>query len=299
MELRHLRYFLVAADEENFHRAAERLNVAQPALSQQIANLESELGFELFVRSRRRVHLSPAGRQYVVDAKQILHDIDVANENARRVAEGLEGTLRIGINETAARYSQTSIVLQRFRSANPSVKLRLKVMPSYDQVDALRTGEMDAGFAYVKGSVRPDLGCHELLTDDFVLAMSTTHRLAQRRTLKPVDLIDEDFIWVPKGTKSSHYDHLMGACLAQGVSLRIVHETASEATMLQLISVGLGLGFVPASARELHKEGVVTRPVEGLSDPVKFAVVWNNEDQSALLARFVSTLRELSAQKLI
>ncbi len=290
MELRQLRSFLVAAEEENFRRAATRLNIAQPALSHQIANLESKLGFDLFVRSRRRVHLSPAGHQYLMGVKQVLRELDETNENARRAAESSEGIFRIGMSETTPRYPVTSSILREFHAANPAVKVRLMIMPSDVQIAALRTADIDAGFAYIPESLHPELAYSRLLTDNFVLSMSATHRLACRTRIDPADLVGEDFIWKPKTSRSSSFDQLMLACQSKGLSPKIVYEAVSEATVMELVSVGLGLAFVPSMACGTTKREVKLKPVNGISAQMNFSIVWNRADQSPLLSRFVSAV---------
>lgn len=148
MELRHLRYFVAIGEEENYRRAAQRLNVAQTALSTQIQDLEAELGFKLFDRLPRGVKLSAAGKLFLADARRILRDVNEAASRAARVARGQSGTLRVGFTENASWRGVVPESLRRFRKRQPDAELQLTPATSLEQIEAIRSGRLDAGFVF-------------------------------------------------------------------------------------------------------------------------------------------------------
>jgi DNA-binding transcriptional LysR family regulator len=150
MELRHLRYFVAIGEEENYRRAAQRLNVAQTALSTQIQDLEAELGFKLFDRLPRGVKLSAAGKLFLADARRILRDVNEAASRAARVARGQSGTLRVGFTENASWRGVVPESLRRFRKRQPDAELQLTPATSLEQIEAIRSGRLDAGQRVVR-----------------------------------------------------------------------------------------------------------------------------------------------------
>src|ERR1700716_1040409 len=148
MELRHLRYFVAVGDEEHYGRAAQRLRVAQPALSRQIQDLEEEIGFKLFDRMPRGVKISAAGKLFLEDARRILQQVSEATDRARRVARGKSGTLRVGFAEKASWHGVVPNSFRRFRKCTPDAELQLNPMASLEQLEAVRAGQIDAGFIY-------------------------------------------------------------------------------------------------------------------------------------------------------
>ena len=148
MELRHLRYFVAVGEEEHFGRAAQRLRVAQPALSRQIQDLEREIGFQLFDRLSRGVKISSAGKLFLEDARRILEQLNAATERAQRVARGQSGTLRVGFTENASWRGVVPDSLRLFRERYPDAELQLNPLPSLQQLEAVRSGRLDAGFMF-------------------------------------------------------------------------------------------------------------------------------------------------------
>src|SRR6266550_6756281 len=184
MELRHLRYFVAVGEEQHYGRAAERLHVAQPALSRQIQDLEKEMGFVLFDRLPRGVRLNAAGRLFLTDARRILQDVDKAKLRAERIAHGKAGTLRIGI---ATAVSWHGLVVDSFRELRrwqPGVELELRHLLSVDQVEAILSGRLDAGFAASLTPWHKDLAHWEFAQDRMVLAVPKGHALTKQKTVR-------------------------------------------------------------------------------------------------------------------
>jgi DNA-binding transcriptional LysR family regulator len=294
MELRGLRYFLAAAEEENFHRAAARLRIAQPALSRQISQLEQELGAALFERSRRRVRLSPAGKQYLADVRRILREVEEANRRARRVALGQIGVLRIGFHETAGRHPVVPRSLREFRAANPEVEVNFVQMTSPAQLEAIQDGTLDGGFAYVPPQLPPELDCIDIGRDELCLAMASAHPLAARASLRLKDLVNEPFVWIGRDVNPQHHDRVIAACLAGGLSPRIVHETGGEATLLSLVAVGMAVSFVAASPQMSPPPDIVLKRISDLRLTLRLALFWRPQPDLLLLSRFVANVRTLA-----
>lgn len=295
MELRHLRYFVIAAEEENFHRAAARLHVAQPALSKQIAQLEAELGCNLFERVKGRVRLSEAGRLYLEDVRRILRDVTQATERIQQVASGQIGTLRVGFRETAGRSPIVSRSLSAFRQAFPAVELRLQQMTSPAQCKALNAGELDAGFIYLSPEHDRGLARVAVATDRFYLALHRAHVLANRDVIRLHDLEAESFLWLARSRNAYYSDTLLRTCIAGGLTPRIIQEVDSEATALNLVAVGMGASFIVAPGEESPLPGVVFKEVVELNNVLTLALVWPENSRSPLTNKFVETVKNITA----
>lgn len=292
MDTRRLRYFVAAAEEENFHRAAARLHIAQPALSKQIAQLEHELGCALFTRNKRRVQLSPLGRLFLDDAQRILRDIERAGARLREASLGRTGTLRVGFRETAGRVRAVSHSLSQFRNRYPAVELHLQQLSSPAQCDALRRGELDAGFIYL--SPAHDRGLERLVvaSDRFYLALHQSHPMAEQRRIRLRDLVDEPFIWLARSKLAYYAETLMRTCVEGGLVPRVIQEADSEATILNLVAVGMGVSFVVSASGESPQPGVVLKPVMELKQPLTLALAWNATQLNALTTNFIAVVRE-------
>jgi DNA-binding transcriptional LysR family regulator len=295
MELRQVRYFQVVAEEENFHRAAERLHIAQPALSRQIQSLEGSLGVKLFSRQSRGIRLSDAGHAFVEEARRILADVSRAEQRVRRVGQGRLGVLQIGFNEIAARRPYLPSLFQAVRERFPDIEMRLTLLASQPQLDALRTGQIDAGFLFHRPVEDDGLRAMTLDTDDYAVAMPATHRLARKRKLFLSDFRGEPFVMMSPSLNRTLYDRLMVVCVAGGLVPRQVHEANHEYAIVNLVAAGMGLAFLNRSFSPQPMAGVVLRRVLDLSLPVQLDLVWQRENETAVLARFIETVAELRA----
>jgi DNA-binding transcriptional LysR family regulator len=293
MELRHLRYFTIAAEEENFHRAAERLHVTQSALSRRIHDLEVELGVQLFDRSQKRVRLSPVGRAYYEDTTRILKDIEQANARSRRVAKGELGVLSLALNDTVVRHTVVSKAFHAFRSAYPGVELKLDPMPWPSIVDSLTTMSVDAAFTYTRPADNPLFEYIAIATDDFLLALPASHPLAKKADLRLADLTEVPFLWQPREPMPYVHDRLIAACQAGGLTPRIVQHLMSESARLHLVSVGMGFTFVTSSFSNYSVENVVTRGLADFSLPLTLELTWRRDNRPLILDHFIRILEAL------
>jgi DNA-binding transcriptional LysR family regulator len=294
MELRHLRYFVVVGEEQHYGRASRRLRVAQPALSRQIQDLEEEVGFKLFDRLPRGVKLSVAGRLFLEDARRILQAVSEATARAAHVARGQSGTLRVGFTENASWHGVVPDSFRLFREQQPDAELQLQPAASLEQLDAIRSGRLDAGFANFMPKADPELDQLAVAVHHLELAVPKRHPLTQLKKLRLRELTDAPFIWFPRRASPAFYDRLMHECHRGGLtSPRIVQEGLNEATILSLVSTGLGVGWVLGSARWRCPETVAILPVVDLNVPLRLTLAWRRDNTSPLLARFIGEVQRL------
>lgn len=295
MESRHLRYFRVAAEEEHFGRAAARLNVSQPALSQQIRDMERELGVDLFERLPRGVALSSAGRVFLEGLRPLLSDFEDLRQRTRRAALGEVGRLRVALNEFAMSHEIIATGFKAFRRSFPEVELDIVPMVSRDQIDALRENRISAGFLYHKPDSSSELSRQFIALDEYVLAMPKDHPLASRRVISLRDLEGQPFISVRRTLASDFFAQLYKTCSAANVKIDILQEVDNHATVLDLVSVGMGLAFVVVCRPTQLPTSVTVRKVRGLSIQNNLELAWRKGDTSPALSRFVALM---SSQRL-
>src|SRR5256885_13730110 len=295
MELRHLRYFEQVAEEQHYRRAAERLRIAQPALSRQIQDLEEEIGFKLFDRLPRGVKLNAAGKSFLVDARRILHEVNEAAARDSRVASGQSGTLRVGFVESVSWHGVVPDSFREFRERQPDAELQLKPASSLEQTEAVHSGRLDAGFVFTIAHIGRELAQLPLGSLNLMLAAPKGHPLTKLKKLRLRDLSDAAFVWFPRRESPAYYDRLMRECFRGGLkSPHIVQEAVNEATILSLVSCRLGVAFVSGATRWRCPESVALLPVTDLKLPLPFALVWRRDIASALLAKFAAECRSLS-----
>jgi DNA-binding transcriptional LysR family regulator len=294
MELRHLRYFVAIGEEENYRRAAHRLHVAQTALSTQIQDLEAELGFKLFDRLPRGVKLSAAGKLFLEDARRILREVNEAAARAARVARGRSGTLRVGFTENASWRGVVPESLRRFRERQPDAELQLTPATSLEQLDAIRSRRVDAGFVFNMSKGDVELDHLPVAMQHVELAAPKGHALTKLKKIRLRDLVDAPFVWFPRREAPAFYDRMIHECFRGGLkSPRIVQEGLNEATILSLVSHGMGVGWVNGTARWRCPEGVVISSVVDLDMPLPLALVWRRDNTSPLLANFIAEVQGL------
>ncbi len=288
MELRHLRYFVAVADELHFGRAAARVFVAQPTLSQQIRTLEDEVGARLFDRSRSGVSLTDVGAVFLPHARRVLDAAAQAEAAVRAAAEGRAGTLRIGY-EGAVLRDGLSAALRTFRLEAPDVALDFLEAGSREQVEAVRAGRADAGFVLLPVDER-GLEVRSLGAAPVFLVMPAEHRLAGRETVAFADLAGEPFVMWARDPTPDAYDALVRACHAAGFAPNIVQEIRHMESLLGFVAAGIGVATVHEARAERGYPGVAyARLVEpGLT--IETGAVWRRGDASPVLARFLAAV---------
>ena len=291
MELRHLRYFVTLADELHFGRAALRLGISQPPLSQQIKALEEELGARLLERTNRRVALTQAGRMFLAEAQAALAQAERAAQVARRAQRGELGELRIGLFPSAPLIPLVGRSILAFRRGFPDVQLTLNEFESRQQVQALAEGREH--IAIIRDAERPtlpaELEARELLRERLVAVLPADHRLARGRgRLALAALAGEPFVFYGARMGTALPNQVLSLCRAAGFEPRVSQMASANATILGLVAVGLGVAIVPEAMSRLRHDAVVTRAI---ADPAAITSVWilrQRDEGSPLVAAFLA-----------
>jgi DNA-binding transcriptional LysR family regulator len=296
MELRHLKYFVAVAEELNFSRAAERLGIAQPPLSQQIRRLEDELGVPLFLRTRRRVELTDTGRAILAEARAALAQAERIANLARRAAAGEAGVLRLGFSSSAL-YTVLPEILRAFRARAPAVTLSLLERTSEEQVHLLAAGALDAGFIRLPiESAAPSLAVRSVLREPLLAALVRDHRLSRAGAVAVRALEREPFIMVARQAAPGLHDQIIALCAHGGFRPTIAHEAAELSTIIGLVSAGLGVAIVPSSARTLSPGRVTYRALKPAGSMTEMAVAYEKGNRSRVLANFLDLVAKVSAR---
>src|SRR5215472_861840 len=294
MELRHLRYFIAVAEERHVTRAAERLGMQQPPLSQQIRALERELDVQLFRRRPRGVELTNAGSALLAEARAILSHIDDASAAAKRAARGEQGRIAVGFTSSAPFHPFVPRIIRAYREAFPLVALTLEEGGTMELIDHLRDESIDVAFVRTGIADKEGLVVDRLLKEAMVLALPRAHELA-RRTNKAVSLTalaEETFIVYRRHNGPGLYDAILSACTAAGFSPRVGQEAPRIVSTLNLVAAGLGISLVPESLRRMRMDGVVFRPIGGAAQPTAPLYVTSRRDEtSAAVRRFLELVR--------
>lgn len=274
MELRHFRYFVHVAEELHFGRAAARLGMSQPPLSQQIKLLEEELGVALLERTSRRVALTEAGRLFLIEARKTLAQASHAIEVARKVGEGDLGEINVGFASSVPFTTVVAQALAGFREAYPGVRLNLTEMSRTAQIEALMAENIEV--AFIRDIDRPvvpnGLEAILLMTEPLLVAMLATHPLASTLSDPTVaDLRDEDFILYRQDFGAGYNSHLTRLCALAGYEPKVVQEVTGPFTLLGLVSAGLGITIVTPTLGALHPDNMIFRR---LDDPQAISRLW-------------------------
>ncbi|ACI59506.1 transcriptional regulator, LysR family (plasmid) [Rhizobium leguminosarum bv. trifolii WSM2304] len=273
MEFRHIRYFLAAAEELHFTRAAQRLNVAQPALSQQIKQLEDELGAQLFHRLTRGVELTDAGQAFRPYAQTALMSAEQGMSAAQRAAKGELGQLRIGFTSSASFNPIVTSSIGRFRDAYPDIDLELQEQVTTVLLQSLRDGRLQLAFARPADDEIEGLRSTPLPDEELWAALPINHRFAEKRHVDLGQLSAERFIVYPRTNGRHLYDAIIAACGKAGFSPRIVQEAPQLASTINLVASGVGIALVPASMRHISAPGVAYLKLERLNPVASMRLV--------------------------
>ena len=291
MELRHLRYFVAVAEELHFGHAASRLNTSQPSLSQQIRDLERELKVDLFLRTKRRVALTPAGRRFLQEARGILSSAERASGIAREAARGESQKLAVGISPETD-WLFLGKTLRLFAEHAPSVDVVFQNLTPEAQIDALRGGYIDVGFVGLpleaEGMVTETTGRARL-----VVALPEKHPMARKSDLRLEELSKEAYVLWPRHLSPGSYDQLLSVFRRAGFGQPISMEGGlpSTRTMLGMIAAGLTIALVDPVLEQMAPGGVVFRPLAGRGVFTETGVISRRGDSSPILASFLQEVR--------
>ncbi len=294
VELRQLRYFVAVAEEMHFGRAARRLHMTQPPLSQAIQALESRLGAELFLRTRRSVTLSAAGRALLPEAQHLLLQADALPAIAQRAAAGESGNLSLAF-VSMADYSILPQALREFRAAYPSVQIRLQEATTDLQLDMLAAGNIDLGLLVMPlpEKLKTDIDGLQVLSEPLVLALP--EGLVRKRG--PVSLSQlgkQPLIIFPRQVAPAFHDKILDRYRDAGLTPRIGQEAIQMQTIIALVSAGMGIALVPQSVSNLQRPGVEYRALREAGAPIDLGLAWRRDNDSPVLSAFVELMRKTS-----
>ncbi|MEM7759395.1 MAG: LysR family transcriptional regulator [Cyanobacteria bacterium P01_A01_bin.40] len=290
MEFRQLRYFVTVAKELHFGRAAERLEITQPALSKQIRILETKIGVELFTRTKRTVDLTPAGEVFLIQAQQLLQQADQAIALARRTALGEVGRLTVGFTSTAT-YTVLPELINRFQSRYPQVEIEMLELATEAQVTALNRNEIDLGFLHPPIDFR-GLEVYPLLSEEFVAVLPPQHHLLNKQSLSIQDLAQESFILHPRSEGKFLYDEFFKLCRQAGFQPNIAKEVGSHQTRVCFVAAGMGITFIPAGLQTLIGDNLICKPIKDLPLKLDFAAAWRSVVTMPVLQEFLTLLKK-------
>jgi len=299
MELRHVRYFIAAAEEEHFGRAAARMEVTRPAVSRIVADLEAELDTRLFERGAQRVRLTLAGRALLPRLKAVLTDLESALHSTQNVSADKEGVLTLGYGPLTLLHPLFRATVKRLHEACPELTLLLREVSTSAQLHALTHGKIDAGFMHLGPSAarrrEPALERLRIQVGGLGAVLPCGHPLAGRRDVSLAELRGEDFVLVPKSSVSPGYGALMALCLAAGFEPRVAQLAASTPTQLNLVAVGLGIGLTVAGPAFDFPAAVSVVPLNDVRYPTTFALGWLKGASTPALGRLRAVVREMAA----
>lgn len=290
MELRHLRYFIAVAEELNFSRAAAKLGMSQPPLSQQVRQLERELGVELFRRVPRGVQLTRHGEVLWTAARRLTHDVQRFRALAEQLQEGKEGVLRLGVVGTALLGCLPSL-MRHARAEMPRVSFQLEEIESGDQGAAFLEHRIDVGVLRPPVAAE-DLRYLELHREPLVAAISSDHRLAGAGSIWAQDLRGDPFVLFPRRLGTGLYDSVVEVCLHGGFVPNIVHETERMQTVVGLVAAGEGVSIVPQCVTRLNLPGIEYPELKNCSVTSLLSLAWRADSRSPVLDRFLAVAAE-------
>ena len=294
LESRQLRYFVAVAEELHFGRAAERLNMSQPPLSQQIRQLEQQLQSRLFERSQRSVRLTSAGELLLAQAHGILSRLDVTAELVQAAVRGEAGLLRLGYTAASA-YGLVPALIRAYKQRYPAVEVILHEMLSREQVVELSQKRLDVGLVRPLAT-RPELETRPLMAEPLILALPAHHPLASCDIVRVQQLDGLALIGFTAESASYFHDMVSAMLMAAGIRPVIVQRATQPHTVISLVASGLGVAIVPQASARIHMEGVVYRPLPAGETPqAEIHLCWRQDRLTPLVQSFLSTAQEVMA----
>jgi DNA-binding transcriptional LysR family regulator len=289
VELRHLRYFLAVAEELHFGRAANRLHMAQPPLSQQIRRLEEMVGFTLFTRSSRSVRLTPAGEVLLERARRTVSRVGEDVEAARSVARGEVGSLTVGFVGSAM-LTKLPAILGRYRGLYPRVKLSLRELHTSQLDESIREGAIHVGLVRDLGTPE-DLHVEAVLTEPLIAVLPARHALAKRHAVPVMRLREEPFVFFPRLAGAYAWENTVRLCEQQGFRPNVVQEAPQWLTILRLVGAGLGITIAPASVEKIATSEVACRRLSPAGGTTNIELVYRADEASTLVKTFCTLAR--------
>lgn len=295
MELRHLRYFIAVAEELNFSRAAERLHIAQPPLSQQIRALEDELQVQLFDRTKRPLQLTVAGQVFLEQARLAIVQVENAVGMAQQANNGEIGRLVVGFTSSMAN-SFLPDILRVYRQRFPKVKLVWRELATSLQLQALRDRRLDIGFFHLTSWMlqEDDLCAITILQESLILALPETHPLANQSQVSLKTLAQESFILPSRQFAPGLFEQIEQLCQQSGFSPVVIEEGTIMLTILSLVAGGIGVALLPENAQNLQRKGVIYKSIVESTPTIPMAAVWRRDGASPSLNKFLEVTKAVT-----
>ncbi|WP_448651509.1 LysR family transcriptional regulator [Pseudomonas fluorescens] len=288
--IRHLWLFLAVAEEQNFGRAAKRLGMSQPPLSEQIQVLEQALKVTLFERSRRGAKLTPVGAAILPAVRKFAEQLERLELAVEEAVAGQSGMLTIGAISTAM-FDVLPGLINQLKQQYPHLTVSVREIDSVEAVPALESGDIDLAFARLDGDLGPAIQSLPLLEDRLMVALPSDHPLAARTRISLSSLASEPLVMFSRKVSPVYFDNLIATCRASGFSPRVLHEVRSVASQIAFVSCGQGIALVPASLKKLAPDNVVMRALTQKLNVVTTAVAWNSERSNPLVTELVAQLQ--------
>jgi DNA-binding transcriptional LysR family regulator len=285
--IRHLWLFLAVAEEQNFGRAAKRLGMSQPPLSEQIQVLEQALKVQLFERSRRGAKLTPVGAAILPAVRKFAEQLERLELAVEEAVAGQSGMLTIGAISTAM-FDVLPGLIDQLKQQYPHLTVSVREIDSVEALPALEAGDIDLAFARLDGDLGPAIQSLPVREDRLMVALPSDHPLAGRSRISLSSLASEPLVMFSRKVSPVYFDNLIATCRASGFSPRVLHEVRSVASQIAFVSCGQGIALVPASLKKLAPDNVVLRPLTQKLNVVTTAVAWNSERPNPLVTELVA-----------
>lgn len=288
--IRHLWLFLAVAEEQNFGRAAKRLGMSQPPLSEQIQILEQALKVTLFERSRRGARLTPVGAAILPAVRKFADQLQRLELAVEEAVAGQSAMLTIGAISTAM-FDVLPGVIEQLKTQYPQLTVSVREIDSVEAIPALEAGDIDLAFARLDGDFGASIQSFPLTEDRLMVALPVDHPLASRKRISLASLATEPLVMFSRNVSPVYFDNLIATCRASGFSPRVLHEVRSVASQIAFVSCGQGIALVPASLKKLAPSNVVLRPLSQKLNVVTTAVAWNTLRPNPLVEALVNQLK--------
>lgn len=289
MELRHMRYFVAVAEALNFTRAAAGLGIGQPPLSQQIRDLEHELGTTLFVRTPQGVLLTEAGRVFLVEARQVLAQAGVAKAAAQRAGRGESGRLRLGFTGALSFHRLIPAVIRDYKRTWPDVALQLVESNTTLLLQGLARETLDAVFIRPGVDALPGIALTRFAHEPMLVVLPVAHPLANKKSIALHELANEPFVLFPRDVTLSLYDEIVGSCRRAGFEPQVTQVAPQMASVVNLVAAEMGVSIVTASISQIRVTGVRYIPIKGDAPVARLALATREREPAVVVANLMAT----------
>ncbi|CAB3809938.1 HTH-type transcriptional regulator BenM [Paraburkholderia ultramafica] len=296
MEFRHLKYFVVVAEERHFTRAAERLGMAQPPLSQQIRKLEHEIGAQLFRRLTRGVELTDAGRVLYEDARRIVNEVELAKSRAQGAARGQTGSIRVGFASSVVFHPVIADIVRAYRESHPAVRLSPSESNVEALIDDLMAGRIDLAIIRQTSQESDRLKTEALLDEDMLIVLPPQHPMAASPCIDLRSIAHETLIMFPRAIAPALYDEVISACQRAGFTPLLGQESTQVASAVSMVAAGFGVSVVPNSIRQVHA-GVSYHAIEGTRPKAQIVLAYRSGEFSRVVRNFVGLAKRLVQER--